>query len=362
MEQLTVQREKEFSYSILYRDTFDDLANVCRELKKPLRKVCVITDTHVAPLYLNEVIRALEGAFDMVSSFVLPAGEEHKTLDRIQEIYAHLINERFDRKDMLLALGGGVVGDMTGFAAATYLRGISFIQVPTTLLAQVDSSIGGKTGVDFDRYKNMVGAFHQPLLVYMNISTLCTLDEEQFSCGMGEILKHGLIKDYSYYAWLLFHKKEIIKRELETLREMIYRSNVIKKIVVEDDPTEQGDRALLNLGHTVGHAVERLKDFSLLHGQCVSLGIVVSAYISFQRGYITVEEFARIQNDMRYFGLPIRVGGLQAEDILKVTKSDKKMENGQIKFILLHKLGEAAVDNSVTDEELLDGITVIEEV
>ena len=182
----------------------------------------------------------------------------------MKKLYEHLILEHFDRKDILAALGGGVVGDLCGFAAATYLRGIGFVQIPTTLLSQVDSSIGGKTGVDFDAYKNMVGAFHMPLFVYTNLRTLLTLPGEQFSSGMGEVIKHGLIKDKEYYQWLVDNREGILKRDLDLCQAMVYGSNRIKKEVVETDPTEQGDRALLNFGHTLGHAVEKLKDFTML--------------------------------------------------------------------------------------------------
>lgn len=362
MNQLDVKRGEEFSYSILYEYDFSKLAKACRQLNHPLNKVCIVTDTAVAPLYLEQVERELKQAFSYVTSFILPEGEANKNLQQVERLYTHLIEEHFDRKDMLVALGGGVIGDMTGFAAATYLRGIDFIQIPTTLLAQVDSSIGGKTGVDFSCYKNMVGAFHQPLLVYTNISTVDTLSDALYACGMGEILKHGLIRDFSYYAWLTFHKKQILERDPETVKEMIVRSNLIKKLVVENDPTEKGERALLNFGHTIGHAVEKLMDFRLLHGQCVSIGMVSALYLSFKKGYITAEQFREIQKDFRFFGLPTRVGSLKAEDILAATKSDKKMNNGQIQFILLKRIGEAYIDRTITDEELLDGIVVIEEV
>ena len=201
----------------------------------------------MAPLYLEEVRAVLAGCCKAVSVFTFPAGEENKHLDTVRNLYEHLILEHFDRKDMLAALGGGVVGDLCGFAAATYLRGVDFIQIPTTLLSQVDSSIGGKTGVDFDAYKNMVGAFHMPRLVYANLRTLLTLPEEQFSSGMGEVVKHGLIKNREYYQWLKDNHEGIAARNLDLCQAMVYESCMIKKRVVEEDPTEQGERALLNL-------------------------------------------------------------------------------------------------------------------
>ncbi|MDO4269202.1 MAG: 3-dehydroquinate synthase, partial [Eubacteriales bacterium] len=260
--------------------------------------------------------------------------------------------------DMLVALGGGVVGDLCGFAAATYLRGVRFIQIPTTLLSQVDSSIGGKTGVDFDAYKNMVGAFHMPALVYTAISTLHTLPDEQFASGMGEIVKHGLIKDREYYEWLIRHGDEIRRREPDICEEMILTSNRIKRDVVEQDPREQGERALLNFGHTLGHAIEKLMDFKLLHGQCVALGCVAAARISADRGLITDGEAADIRTAMKTFGLPVSTAELKLSipEIIETTKHDKKMDSGVIKFILLSQIGSAYVDRTVTAEEMEAGL------
>lgn len=356
---LQVRRDGDFSYPIIFRKDFSDLSAQLKRLGLTKRKFCIVTDSTVAPPYLNTVKKELERCAFFVTSYVLPAGEENKTLEQIQGIYQHLIEMHFDRKDFLVALGGGVVGDMTGFAAATYLRGIDFLQVPTTLLAQVDSSIGGKTGVDFLKYKNMVGAFHQPRMVYMNVSTLCTLPLEQFSCGMGEVVKHGFIRDQSYSQWLYENRAKILALDTDTLSEMICRSCVIKKTVVENDPTEQGERAVLNMGHTVGHAVEKLKDFRLLHGQCVAVGTVASAYLSMRRGMITVEEYENVRRLLEAFGLPVSTDGLHAEEVLSVTKSDKKMEQGKIKFILMKEPGYAVVDKTVTDEELLTAIREI---
>ncbi|WP_321025569.1 3-dehydroquinate synthase, partial [Hungatella effluvii] len=256
-------------------------------------------------------------------------------------------------------LGGGVVGDLCGFAAATYLRGISFIQVPTTLLSQVDSSIGGKTGVDFDAYKNMVGAFHMPKLVYTNISTLKTLTDEQFSSGMGEIIKHGLIKDAAYYEWLGEHGEEIGRRDLSVCEEMVQVSNRIKRDVVEMDPTEQGERALLNYGHTLGHAIEKLADFKLMHGHCVGLGCIAAMGISAARGTMAEEKLLRLKEMMGRFGMPLTVSGLSADEIIETTKSDKKMDSGTIRFILLEEVGKAYIDKTVTDDEMNAGLSRI---
>ncbi len=353
MNQLDVKKDGEFCYSIRFERNFDRLSEEIEKLGFRGHKLCVVTDSNVAPLYLEAVKAELSKGFDTVSEFIIPAGEENKTLANIQRLYEHLILNHFDRRDCLIALGGGVIGDMTGFAAATYLRGIDFVQVPTTLLSQVDSSIGGKTGVDFDSYKNMVGAFHMPRLVYMNLSVLNTLTPEQFSCGMGEILKHGLIKNKDYFTWCMENAEKILAKDFDTLLYMIVESCKIKRDVVEKDPTEKGDRALLNFGHTLGHAVEKLMNFKLLHGQCVAVGCVAALKLSVMRGELTEEELGYVEECFKSFGLPVTVEKLTAEEILKISKSDKKMEAGKIKFVLLQALGNAYVEKNVTDAELL---------
>ncbi len=358
-EPIVVKVRKEEPYSIYPEKSFANLAKCMKELGCENRRICVVTDSNVEKLYLKDVMDALRDSCSQLTSFTIPAGEDHKNLDEIRKLYVHLIESGLDRKDILVALGGGVVGDMAGFAAATYLRGIRFVQVPTTLLAQVDSSIGGKTGVDFDSYKNMVGAFHQPSLVYININTLKTLDDTQFASGMGEVLKHGLIKDAGYYEWCLDHMSEIGERDLDVCQEMVVRSVLIKRAVVQKDPLEKGDRALLNFGHTAGHAIEKLKNFTLAHGECVNLGVVAASYISWKKGLISEEIFYEIRDMSVGFDLPITYDSLDIEDIIAAMKKDKKMIAGQNRLILLNKLGQAYIDETVTDDEIRDALTFI---
>lgn len=361
MEQkvLQVKKSGDFYYKIFFEKSFIHLSDKLNDLNKKGRKICIVTDSNVAPLYLKDIEMELKKTDLIYTFYVLPAGEENKNLKEIEGIYKHLIANNFDRGDLLAALGGGVVGDMTGFAAATYLRGIDFIQIPTTLLAQVDSSIGGKTGVDFQQYKNMVGAFHQPLFVYANVQVLKTLPETEFISGMGEVIKHGFIRNKAYSKWLLEQKQAILDRQPEICQEMIYKSCVIKKLVVENDPLEHGERAILNFGHTIGHAVEKLKKFSLHHGYCVSIGCVAAAYLSLKKGYLSKEEYEDILAELKAFHLPINISGLSYEDILMTTKSDKKMDKGHIRFILLKECGNAVIDTSLTDLDLIDAIKEI---
>jgi 3-dehydroquinate synthase len=323
------------------------------------RQVCIVTDSNAGPLYADAVRAALLPVCSGVTIFQFEAGEANKNLDTVQCLYESLIQSGMDRKGLLVALGGGVVGDLTGFGAATYLRGIDFVQVPTTLLAQVDSSVGGKTGVDFWQYKNMVGAFHQPRLVYMNVNTLKTLPEEQFACGMGEVLKTGLICDGDFYRYVCSHAKEIKALDPAYLTKMIRHCCEIKAGVVERDPKEQGERALLNLGHTVGHAIEKLKNFQLLHGQCVAIGLIAAAALSMKRGMLTEAEYQEIRQGNALYHLPVLAEGLSVQAVLEATRKDKKMENGQIKFILMDGFGHSCIDRTVTDEELSACIGVV---
>lgn len=358
-ERIKVHLDEVPIYDIVLETSFDHLNRELDRLSVSGKKICIVTDTNVAPLYLDEVRHITESFNCRTLSHIIPAGEEYKTLETVRGIYEALICAAFDRNDLLIALGGGVIGDLCGFAAATYLRGIDFIQLPTTLLSQVDSSIGGKTGVDFDSYKNMVGAFHMPRLVYSNTAALMTLMPEQFASGMGEVIKHGLIKDAGYYQWLISHAKEIQNKDLAVCQEMIIKSNYIKRDVVERDPKEKGERALLNLGHTLGHAIEKEMDFKLLHGHCVGIGCLAAAHISAVRGLISHEETVHLKEVLELFHIPVLLTGLDAEKILELTKKDKKMDSGVIKFILLKNIGNAYVDKSLSKEELLGGLSFI---
>ena len=360
-DRMTVHRDGKPIYDIVMEENYDKLGKEVAALSVQERRLCVVTDSTVAELYSETVIRQLEPVCKEVHLFVFEAGEKNKNLDTVRKLYEFLIQNHYDRNDMLVALGGGVVGDLCGFTAATYLRGIRFIQVPTTLLSQVDSSIGGKTGVDFDAYKNMVGAFHMPQLVYTAAASLLTLTEEQFACGMGEVIKHGLIMDAGYYEWLQEHREEILARDLSICEQMILISCRIKRDVVEQDPTEQGIRGILNFGHTLGHAIEKLMDFKLLHGQCVALGSIAAAYLSAGRGEITMDEAVQIRTVFEEFGLPVSIKdfGLAKEAVIAATKNDKKMDSGKIKFILLHRIGEAFIDRTVTDEQMEQSLDLL---
>lgn len=349
---LAVSYEGKHIYDIVFKNDFNGLKEELFGLNCLKRKICIVTDSNVNKLYADDLTAVLKQCVRHVIVFSFPAGEANKNLTTVQTLYAFLIENHFDRGDILAALGGGVVGDLTGFVAATYLRGIRFIQIPTTLLAMADSSVGGKTGVDFDSYKNMVGAFHMPKLVYMNISTLHSLDERQYHAGFGEVIKHGLIKDLSYFTWLKEHYAKLEARDGEILKVMVIRNCEIKRDVVEKDPKEQGERALLNFGHTLGHAIEKLKNFIIMHGECIALGMVAASYISYQRGNITKLDFENIIAMFKTYSLPVSLTDLTKSEVLDAASHDKKNDAGTLKFILLSSLGHAVIDTTVTRDEM----------
>ena len=351
-KRLNVKAEGKHVYDILITRGFHGLAEELEPMGLSERRVCIVTDDHVAGYYLKEVEDLLTGRCRALKTYIFPEGEASKNLDTVAKLYEYLIENEFDRKDLLLALGGGVTGDLTGFAAATYLRGIDFVQVPTSLLAQVDSSIGGKTGVDFHAWKNMVGAFYMPKLVYINIDTLKSLSGRQYHSGLGEVIKHGLIQDQDYYCWIWDRRKEISRRDPDIMACMVEGSCRIKRAVVEEDPKEQGIRALLNYGHTLGHSIEKLADFSLTHGECVGIGAIFAAEISRDRGYISDADFKKIKALFDYFDFPPLPDEISVDRIVEETRHDKKMEHGRIKFILLDAIGQAGIHKDVSESEM----------
>lgn len=338
-------------YKILIENDFNGLVEACLEVIKPEAKICIITDSNVGPLYADELTRVLLCAYSSVSVYTIEAGEKNKNLDTVSDIYGNLISLNFNRNDCLFALGGGVVGDITGFAAASYMRGIDFVQVPTTLLSQVDSSVGGKTGVDYNSYKNMVGAFYQPRLVYINTNTLKTLPERELSAGLGEVVKYGVIRDNEFFKFMEDNSKAIMALDNEAISHVIYTSCEIKRQVVSEDPTEQGVRAILNFGHTFGHSIEKLKNFELLHGECVSIGMVIAARICVNINEMNDNDLNRIIELLKEFNLPVTYDDLSSDEIISIARHDKKSSAKGIKFILSHGIGDAYIDSTISDEE-----------
>lgn len=358
MEKLYVNLGKN-SYDILFSDSFSGLPQAMRDINAP-KKVLIVTDSNVKELYADEVKATLdESGFD-TAVYTFEAGEENKNMNSILGICGACVEHGLDRKSMIAALGGGVVGDMAGFAAAIYMRGIDFIQIPTTLLSQSDSSVGGKTGIDFASGKNILGAFHQPRLVYINASTLKTLSEEQFVSGMGEVIKHGIIRDNEFFKYLKENSEKIKSFDSETIIKMNKINCSIKAEVVMKDEKENGLRAILNFGHTIGHAVESAYDFKKTHGECVGIGMIAAAYIAFKRGLITENELKEIEDMLDLYGFETHVKLPDNDTVFEIMQKDKKKVSGKIKFVLPKKIGSVIQTEDVTKEEIYTALDYLE--
>lgn len=321
----------------------------------PKKKVAIITNVTVAPLYLAPLKRALEARGVEVVPITLPDGEQHKNWETLNRIFDVLLEHRCERGTTLIALGGGVVGDLAGFAAAAFLRGVPFIQVPTTLLAQVDSAVGGKTAINHPLGKNMIGAFYQPRAVIADIDTLSTLPPRELAAGLAEVIKYGLIRDPALFEWLEKNVARLVRREAEPLAHAIERSCAIKAEIVAQDEREDGVRALLNLGHTFGHAIEAGTGYGTwLHGEAVGAGMALAARLSQRLGLIGQEEVRRVDAILKAAGLPARAPDLGLARYLELMGHDKKVEGGRIRFVLLKRIGEAFVSADVPRAALAD--------
>jgi 3-dehydroquinate synthase len=319
----------------------------------PHKRAAVVTNTTVAPLYLEPLRTMLQAHGVDIISIVLPDGEQYKNAETLGLIYDALLSHRCERNTPLIALGGGVIGDMTGYAAATYLRGVPFIQIPTTLLAQVDSSVGGKTGINHPLGKNMIGAFYQPQIVLADITTLNTLKDQELRAGIAEVIKYGLIRDLSFFEWLEQNVEKLLARDANTLQYAITRSCRNKAEVVAADERENGERALLNLGHTFGHAIETGMGYGTwLHGEAVAAGTIMAADLSCRLGWLSKEDTDRIRSLFERAGLPVVAPALGVEKYLQLMGLDKKVVGGKIRFVLLKSIGSAVIRGNVEPELL----------
>jgi len=315
------------------------------------KQVLVVTNDVVAPLYLERVKAALRGRD--VETVVLPDGERHKTLTTFADVIDRLVDARFHRDSCLVALGGGVVGDLTGYAAASYQRGVDFVQIPTTLLAQVDSSVGGKTAVNHPRAKNMIGAFHQPIAVLADTDTLRSLPPRELSAGLAEVIKYGIIVDAEFFAWLELHIDELRNFDAGALTHAIRRSCEIKAAIVAEDEREQGRRALLNLGHTFGHALEAVGNYERwLHGEAVGIGTALAARTSVALGWLKPSECERVERLLSRSGLPTRAAKVDVDELLEHMRGDKKADQAGLKLVLIEALGRAVVTRAPAESTL----------
>ena len=340
------------SYPIhIGRNLIADASLILPHLKR--KHVAVVTNTTVAPLYLAKLTQTLVAADVKVIPIILPDGEAYKNTETLNTIYDVLLQNRCERSTTLIALGGGVIGDLTGYAAATYLRGVPFIQIPTTLLSQVDSSVGGKTGINHPLGKNMIGAFYQPQLVLADIDTLQTLPPREFSAGVAEVIKYGLIRDADFFDWLEVNMAKLMELDEQVLSEAIYRSCQNKADVVAKDEHEQGERALLNLGHTFGHAIENAMGYGVwLHGEAVAAGTMMAADLSQRMAWLSATDVARIKNSLVAANLPINPPQLGATKYLDLMGLDKKVENGKIRLVLQQGIGKAVITSDYDAEKL----------
>jgi len=333
------------------RGLLDDPDLIAPFLKKP--RAAIVTNEVVAPLYLSRLRAALERAGVATSHIVLPDGEVHKDWATLNRVFDALLAEHCERSTTLIALGGGVIGDMGGFAAATYQRGMPFIQVPTTLLSQVDSSVGGKTAINHPLGKNMIGAFYQPRLVLADIDTLDTLPERELKAGLAEVIKYGLIRDPDFFAWLEANIDGLLARDTDALAYAVERSCTNKAEVVAADETEQGERALLNLGHTFGHAIEAGMGYGKwLHGEAVAAGTMMAAALSQRLGWLDAADVTRLERLHVRAGLPVTGPDLPVERYLALMAGDKKVEGGRLRLVLLKAIGKAVMHGEASVEDI----------
>jgi 3-dehydroquinate synthase len=324
------------------------------------KHVAIVTNTTVAPLYLEVLSQSLRAEGVTVLSIILPDGEVYKNAETLNKIYDALLENRCERSTTLIALGGGVIGDLTGYAAATYLRGVPFIQIPTTLLSQVDSSVGGKTGINHPFGKNMIGAFYQPQLVLADIGTLQTLPPREFSAGVAEVIKYGLIRDADFFDWLETNIEKLMSLDEAALSYAIYRSCQNKAEVVARDEHENGERALLNLGHTFGHAIENAMGYGVwLHGEAVGAGTIMAADLSERMGWLAAEDMVRIKALLLKSKLPIEAPKLGVERYLSLMQLDKKVADGKIRLILQKSIGSAVITSDYDADKLMETLALV---
>lgn len=318
-------------------------------------KIVIITDENVDRAQSDDVLNALSAYPAETLKYTIQPGEQSKNLGQVKDIYKVLMDKRLDRDCTLIALGGGVVGDITGFVASTFLRGINFVQVPTTLLAQADSSVGGKVGVDFEGNKNMIGSFYQPKFVYINVNSIRTLPDRELRNGLAETIKHGLILDKDFFEYVDCNMNKIFSYDVEVLQYMAKMNCRIKGYVVEQDEKEQGLRAILNFGHTVGHAIESVSEFRLLHGECVSIGIICAYKIAQQLNIIDSNNLIKVQNTLRKAKLPVSTTGFDVDKVYRQMFYDKKVKDNNLNIILPKQIGKV-FQYRLEDEKLVKSV------
>lgn len=355
--ELQINAKQNNSYKVVTSDSFESLSGLLEELFPSSRQVLILSDSIVSKFYLDKLTSKLEKKLTVLS-YTVESGEKSKNLDNVFDVIKYLIKNDFSREDIIIGLGGGVVCDLAGFIASLYHRGVGHVLLPTTLLSMADASVGGKTAVDFEGLKNIVGAFKMPSLVFMNLETLETLPEREYYAGFAEIMKAALLHDAEFYMWLIENMYEICDKDKEVLSQMLEKAVSIKKVIVEKDPFDKGDRALLNLGHTIGHAIESYFDGEYLHGEAVALGCVAAAYISWKSDMIGMEDYYEIRDMFVPFNLPISImtDDKALDEIAAKVIKDKKNTKNSINMVLLKKIGKAVLVKDVSMELIKEAL------
>lgn len=338
-------------YNIYIENNFENLQKYIKKIGKSYTKIYIITDENVEKLYIKNILKI----FKNKNIFVIQSGEKSKNINIVQYIYEDMLTKRIDRKSLLIGLGGGVVGDIAGFVASTYMRGIDFLQIPTTLLAQVDSSVGGKVGIDFLDKKNIIGTFYNPVFVYININVLKSLPICQIENGLFEVLKYGYILDKKYLQYMNKYAEKIRKYDTDILAKIVYEACAMKSKIVSIDEREIGIRKILNFGHTFGHAIETETKFSILHGHAVGIGMLASLYISLKRGYIKEPDMEYIKSIIMHTNAYEKIN-IDIKNVYNFMKYDKKNENEKISIILIKKIGEAICENNFEKNEIIKAL------
>lgn len=355
MTRITIKTPTKTDYDIVLETSYDGLSSELDTLMCKNKKICLISDVNVYPIYGDKIKDIFESKGNTVTNVILDDGNISKSLEDVEECYKTLLENQFSRSDFLVALGGSVVADFTGFVAATYKRGLKYIQLPTTLQSMCDSSIGGKVSLDLNKYRNVISLFYTPTLVYTNTYCLETLNDSDYFGGFAEIMKTAIIKSASAYEWLIENLYEICDKDQQMIMDMIEQTLNIKKIYVEKDMLDLNERNVLNLGNPIGYALEYVKGNSMKHGECLALGIICAAHISMKREMLSLDEYLEIRDMFVPFNLPITIEDIDVDEIVNIIKTNKKHEG----IVLLKKIGKAVSVNDVSDEELKEALKEI---
>ena len=359
MSRIIIKAPAKGDYEVVIEQSFDQLKEEITKVGCFQNKVCIVSDLNVWQIYGDQVSAVFKDNECEVDSIILEPGEVSKATEDLLPCYKELLMKAYSRSDYIVSLGGGVVTDYAGFIAATFKCGTRLIHIPTSLMAMVSSSVGGKVGVDFDEYKNMIGAYYNPSLVYINTSCIETLEDVQYFSGFAEVMKVAIVKSSSVYEWLIDNLYEICEKDQGIVEDMIEQTINLEKIYIDKDPYNTSDRIVLNLGHTVGHALERAKNFTMTQGECIALGIIAAAHISLKREMLSLEEYLEIRDMFVPFNLPITIEDIDIESVIKDIRLDMcSSDKGQC-FVLLKKIGKAVIDTNVTDDELRQALKEI---